>query len=82
MDHKRRTATLSLAEIGLGRPAQAILYLISCLPLVGFIIGSSYTLRQNHHTRNLGFRLLLWASLIHAAYVVCGCPLALYLAAQ
>lgn len=65
-----------LAEIGLGGIVPPILYGISTLPFVGLVIGGTYALRRNTATRQLGRRLLLYAILLHLAYLLCVCPAA------
>lgn len=71
--------SLPLEAIGLGKTAQLIIYAISLLPFVGFVIGSNYSLRYNAATRQFGRRLLMMSVAVHAFYFLCLCPTALAL---
>lgn len=75
-------ADLPLEAIGLGQAVQRVLYLISLLPFVGFVIGGNYAMRRNAATRQLGRRLLRFTLLLHSFYMLCLCPAALLLAAR
>lgn len=71
---------LPLDAIGLSGGIRFVLYLVSLLPFVGFVIGGNYSLRKNAATRQLGRRLLLYAFVLHGFYLTCLCPAALALA--
>jgi hypothetical protein len=64
----------TLGEIGLGNTPQTVIFLISLLPLVGLVIGASYSARRNAATRQFGRRLLLFAMALHVFYLACICP--------
>lgn len=66
---------LSAKEIGLGPGVQAVLFLISIFPFVGIVIGANYMVRDNAATRQLGQRLLMFASGIHFFYLCILCPI-------
>ena len=66
----------SLEEIGLGATARSVIYAISTLPLVGFVIGGNYMMRRNLETRRFGRRLLRFAIGVHVVYTFCVCPVA------
>jgi hypothetical protein len=67
-------ADLSLDEIGLGSTPRSVIYAISILPLVGFVIGANYAVRRNTATRRFGRRLLRYAVAVHVFYTLCVCP--------
>lgn len=67
----------SLEEVGLGRTARFVIYAISVLPFVGFVIGLNYSFRKNTATRALGRRLISWAMALHVFYTFCICPAAM-----
>lgn len=66
----------SLDAIGLGATTRSVIYAISTLPLVGFVIGGNYAMRRNLETRRFGRRLLIFAVGVHAIYTFCICPVA------
>lgn len=68
----------SLEAVGLGRLPQTLIFLVSWLPLVGVVIGVSYTIRKNSPTRAFGRRLLGFSLLVHTVYGCCICPWLIY----
>jgi hypothetical protein len=66
----------SLEEIGLGSSARSVIYAISALPFVGFVIGGNYMMRRSTETRRLGRRLMIYAVGVHLVYTFCVCPVA------
>jgi hypothetical protein len=70
---------LPLEAIGLGRPTQISLFVLSSLPFVGFVIGLNYAARKNSATRQLGRRIIYYTLALHVFFTVCVCPGLLYL---
>lgn len=62
-----------LSEVGLGRRVQLILYGLTLLPFIGFIIGTSYSARRHKATRVLGWRLLYLTMFWHSLYLAALC---------